>query len=229
MGLPRSAYCYGVKDLDTGAWLTATGTSGELYVAGPHLVQGYFRRNDGTVLADNASRDRFLDAPPEMWPAVWRQPPDLEALRPREMRRVMYRTGDLVKWRADGELDHMGRADSQVKVNGVRVELGHVSSTSLNCYGVKDARAIAVQDTMSKTKIVLIASPVVPTDALMAELATHLPRVYMPAAAVTVPKLPTLPNGKVDRKSLKHSLRTRPQGDCAARFDQSCCGGFRLR
>lgn len=206
MGVPRAAYAYGVRAVDTGAWLSHAGETGELFVAGPHVVPGYFRWPDGTVLADDAASARFEVAPPEMWPQSWRRAQHtLPETLPQEPQPVfMYRTGDLVLWRSDGELEHMGRADSQVKVNGVRVELGHVSSAALKCQGVEDARAVATRDSDGRTRIVIIASPDVSSDALLAEMARYLPSVYMPAASATMPALPLLPNRKVDLQRLNN-------------------------
>ena len=62
--------------------------------------------------------ERFQEAPAEIWPSIWRDNPK----SPGGIARRMYKTGDVVERRTDGELQHMGRCDGQVKVNGVRIE-----------------------------------------------------------------------------------------------------------
>ena len=66
---------------------------------------------------------------------------------------VLFQTGDLVKWRADGELDHVGRVDDQVKVNGVRTELGDITAAAQRCGGVQAAIAVAAKDPLGETRV----------------------------------------------------------------------------
>ena len=214
IGSPHSVYSYGIRSLETSEWLTAAGAQGELYIAGPLILDGYYKRADGVCLADDAANARFSLAAPEVWPLSRGSPAR------------MYQTGDLVMRRTDGEVQHLGRCDDQVKVNGVRIELGHVSSAALKCTGVADARAAAAKDANDNTRIVIFVTG---SDAgssssqLMSELADHLPSVYMPTTCVCLKQgMPQLPNGKVDRKGLdalaknalvEHALETENDGD----------------
>ena len=150
-------------------------------------MPGYFTHKDGAVIADCKAIDRFKRLP----------------LGDRQLCGYTFQTGDLVAWRADEELDHVGRVDDQVKVNGVRTELGDISAAALHCPGVDSALAVATKDVDGATRVVLCAAPAVAVDTLLRQLATHLPSVYMPSTAFSVPSLPLLPNGKVDRKLLE--------------------------
>lgn len=196
IGLPHAPYAYGIRSLESGEWISGAGAKGELYIVGSLILEGYYTRADGVCLADDSSRARFSAAPSEMWP---RGHPARDGKRSF----MMYQTGDLVTWREDGELQHLGRCDDQVKVNGVRIELGDVTAGALKCNGVEEARAVAVSDPSGKTRVVVAVSPMVPKEMLLEELSSYLPSVYMPSTAVALDKIPTLPNGKVDRKKLE--------------------------
>jgi amino acid adenylation domain-containing protein len=106
-----------------------------------------------------------------------------------------YRTGDLGRLRPDGVLELLGRADTQVKVRGVRVELGEVEERLRRHPEVRDACAVAVDDDMSA----YLCAYVVAGDVAEAELAALLP---VPGAVVRLPELPRTLSGKVDRRRL---------------------------
>ncbi|MGW0003308.1 amino acid adenylation domain-containing protein [Nocardia grenadensis] len=164
------------------------GVTGELYLAGVQLAQGYHRR-PGTTAATFVACP-FLD----------------------EAGARMYRTGDIARWNSRGRLEYLGRADDQVKIRGHRIELGEVGSALRRVPGVADAAAIAVaQD----ADTVLVAYYVPEADAppatageaenatyLRARLAERLPDYMIPAALVRLDRLPLTANGKLDRKAL---------------------------
>ena len=196
IGSPHAPYSYGIRSLDTGEWMKGVGDQGELFIAGPLILSGYYTRADGVCLADESANARFSVAAPELWPG--------NVAHQQEQRPVMmYQTGDLVAIRENGEVQHLGRCDDQVKVNGVRTELGTISASALKCNAVQAAFAVAVADVNGKTRVVLAVTPTMPTDMIMKELAGYLPSIYMPAKVISLPTLPTLPNGKIDRKALK--------------------------
>ncbi|MEV6221641.1 non-ribosomal peptide synthase/polyketide synthase [Nocardia fluminea] len=161
------------------------GVAGELYLAGDQLARGYHGRHALTA-------DRFVANP-------------FAATGSR-----MYRTGDIVRWRADGTLEYLERADFQVKIGGFRIELGEVETALLRCAGVRAAVAVATTDERAGARLIAYAAvaDLAPGDEpavaarLRGELAADLPAYMVPTALVVLDALPLNANGKVDRKAL---------------------------
>lgn len=124
-----------------------------------------------------------------------------------------YRTGDLVRVRADGVLEFHGRFDAQLKLGGVRIELGEVEHVLGAQPGVL-AAAVGVAGRHSErpalTGFVVPAPDGVDPGRVRAGMLGHLPAAAVPAAIVVVDRLPTQPNGKVDRRALDERAATNP-------------------
>ncbi|WP_156658170.1 phosphopantetheine-binding protein, partial [Mycobacterium kyorinense] len=114
----------------------------------------------------------------------------------------MYRTGDLVSWRADGQLQYLGRADDQVKIRGYRIELGEIQTALAGLGGVEQAAVIAREDQPGIKHLVgYITGTADPVD-LRTALADRLPPYMVPAAVMVIEALPLTVNGKLDTRAL---------------------------
>jgi amino acid adenylation domain-containing protein len=157
------------------------GAVGELYVGGTGLALGYHRRPALTA-------ERFLPDPFATVPGA-----------------RMYRTGDLVRVRADGAVDYLGRADSQLKVRGFRIEPGEIEALLL----ARDDVSAAVVTRLDATLVAHVESaeeglsPRVLADACAAVLPAHM----VPAAFVVRRELRRLPGGKLDVRALDRPRR----------------------
>ncbi|MER6082909.1 amino acid adenylation domain-containing protein [Streptomyces sp. NPDC001833] len=160
------------------------GAIGELFIGGPGLARGYHGRFRLTA-------ERFVPDP--------FGPPGSR----------LYRTGDLGRRRADGVLEFAGRADHQVKLGGVRVELGEIEDALRRAPGVRDAVADVRTVAGSKTLVGYTVGGDDP-DRTLAALRAELPDVMVPRFLVAVDSVPLNANGKVERAAL-------PDPDPAAR------------
>ncbi|OZE92054.1 non-ribosomal peptide synthetase [Rhodococcoides fascians] len=151
------------------------GTVGELYLAGIQLARGYVGKPPLTA-------DRFV-------------------ANPFESGRRMYRTGDLVKWTDGGVLVYLGRSDSQVKLHGLRIELGEVETVLQQDPSVLQC-AVIVRGERLVGYVVPTRSSEFDGEAATARLKAALPGYMVPSALVELPAMPLGPSGKLDRRGL---------------------------
>ncbi|MFJ9845605.1 amino acid adenylation domain-containing protein [Kitasatospora sp. NPDC101155] len=117
----------------------------------------------------------------------------------------MYCTGDAVRWRADGQLDFVGRIDRQVKIRGFRIEPGEVEARLIAHPDIAEAVVVAHADDGHKRLVaylVLRDGAEVPVSVLRAHVGQALPEYMVPQAFVPIDRIPLTTNGKVDRKAL---------------------------
>jgi amino acid adenylation domain-containing protein len=165
------------------------GVTGELCVGGAGVARGYLNRPELTV-------ERFVPHP----------------FRAGER---MYRSGDLGRLRPTGEIEYLGRRDSQVKLRGFRIELGEIEATLGRHPAVSACVAMLRAEGAAGLRLVAYyvpSGPPVERGALRGWLATRLPEFMVPAAFVELPALPLTPNGKVDRSALPDPAATGDSG-----------------
>ncbi|HEY0733617.1 MAG TPA: non-ribosomal peptide synthetase, partial [Herpetosiphonaceae bacterium] len=169
----------------------AVGVPGELYLGGASLARGYLNRPELT--AERFIADPFSDRPGAR----------------------LYRTGDLVRFLPAGTLAFLGRVDQQVKVRGFRIETGEIEQALRHSPAVSDAVVMAREDTRGDTQLVAYIIPqpgnVPTTRGLRTFLLTMLPNYMLPAAFVTLERLPLTPSGKVNLRALPVPERVRPE------------------
>ncbi|MET8653479.1 amino acid adenylation domain-containing protein [Nocardia aurea] len=157
------------------------GVTGELYLRGPGLARGYHAR-------PGLSADRFVADP--HGGAGGR----------------LYRTGDLVRWNDSGAIEYVGRADHQVKVRGLRIELGEIDAVLTAHESVEFAVTLGhsdAQDTVCLVSYVVAATGrTVDTGELAAFAGRSLAAYMVPAAITVLDHIPLTPTGKLDRKAL---------------------------
>ncbi|MFE4460285.1 amino acid adenylation domain-containing protein, partial [Nocardia tengchongensis] len=156
------------------------GVAGELYIAGGLLARGYHRRAGLTA-------ERFVACP-------W-----LPGAR-------MYRTGDVVRWSPDGAIQHLGRSDFQVKIRGLRIELGEIDSVLAAHASIGHAVTIGHRAESGAQSLIsyVVATPghSIDTALVTQYLADHVPSYMVPASIMVLDRIPLTPTGKLDRKAL---------------------------
>jgi amino acid adenylation domain-containing protein len=157
------------------------GVAGELHLGGAGIVRGYVNRPDLTA-------SKFI--------------PDTFGGEPGAK---LYKTGDVVRYRADGQIEFLGRVDNQIKIRGFRVELDEIESVLRQHARVHDCVVIAHEDKGDKRLVAYVvpteqSQPVV--SELRNSLKTKLPSYMVPAAFEVIDALPLMPSGKINRRAL---------------------------
>ncbi|MET9362292.1 amino acid adenylation domain-containing protein [Streptomyces sp. NPDC006632] len=158
------------------------GVGGELYVGGFLLGRGY-------VNAPGLTASRFVADP-------------FAADGSR-----LYRTGDLARYAPDGSLDFLGRADNQVKIRGMRLELEDVEAGLAEHPGVRHTCVVAKKNSAGGTYLVGYVIPAAGSENLRADdvkdwAAGHMVEYMVPAHVVVMSAFPLTANGKLDRRAL---------------------------
>ncbi|AJC65785.1 MULTISPECIES: non-ribosomal peptide synthetase [Dickeya] len=183
-----------VQILDRFMQPVPVGTPGELYIGGNGLALTYLNQQE---LYDQ-----------------------LFVTHPQQSDRRLYKTGDRGRWLEDGNIEYLGRLDSQNKIRGYRIELGEIESVLGQHPEVERAAVVVVSDGPKKqivAGVVPVAGRQVDSHRLRAFLLERLPRYMIPNRFCVVESLPLTVNGKLDVARLKQSLLApavlKPQSD----------------
>ena len=166
------------------------GETGELCAGGLCLADGYLNRPDMTA-------EKFVD---------WKDANNKSTR--------IYRTGDLARFLPEGNIDYLGRRDTQVKIRGNRVELGEIEVLINQLVDIQQAIVVAREDVPGQKRLVaymVSAKGKGDTDAVRKSIEQQLPDFMHPSAYVWLTELPKTTSGKVDRKNLPKPDFKRPE------------------
>jgi len=176
-----------VRVLDPAMNVLPQGLVGEIWFAGDGVVNGYLHRPDLTS-------QRFVE---------------IDGRR-------FYRTGDVGRLSEDGWIELLGRSDFQLKLRGIRVEIGEVEHCLRRAAGVRDAVVMPMTLGAEKALVAYVVLDhdrpldpgVSPIDAIHRHMVRHLPEYMLPATYVELDSLPLNHNMKVDRNALPAPEKT---------------------
>ena len=159
--------------------------TGEIYIGGDGVAREYLNRPELT---------------PERFVPNWLAPDQSPRL---------YRTGDLGRFRSNGEIEYLGRVDTQVKLRGVRIELGEIETLLASHAEVREAVVTMTgegeQQKLSAYFVVKDGEEAPSAGELRRYLRTKLPDHMVPASYWRLEAIPLLPSGKVNRAALAAS------------------------
>jgi len=184
IGKPLPTYSIVILDPKREAALD-WGEAGEIGIAGIGLAEGYLNRKELTDV-------RFI--------------PDFLSLPNNPSGRI-YRTGDLGRLNDDGEIEYLGRVDTQVKLRGYRIELTEIESVLLEAPEISQVVVTTFEPEPGSPELVAYyavkhGSPAPDVDAIVASLRARLPAYMIPAFLERLPFVPTLVSNKADRERL---------------------------
>ena len=150
------------------------GVSGELYIGGLGVAQGYLHQADLTA-------KKFVPHP------------FITGQR-------MYRSGDLARYHVDGSIEFLGRVDHQVKIRGYRIELGEIETRLLEHPFVQAAAVLAINNRL--IAYIVASSDLIAEADVLHHLKHSLPDYMLPSQVIYLTLMPLTPNGKLDRNAL---------------------------
>ena len=178
--------------------LVSEGEVGEILIRSPYLSLGYW--GDAALTGEKFVVNPFTGAAND----------------------ICYRTGDLGTYLADGSVSFLGRADSQVKIRGHRIELAEIENAIVRHPQIKQCVVLANHDSaMVRLVAYCLSEQPVSTAQLREALAGQLPDYMVPALFVFLEAIPLTPNGKIDKRALPAPFDTTSASAASARQDLS--------
>lgn len=168
--------------LDDHLRMVPIGVKGEIYISGVCLARGYFGKPGLTA-------ERFI--------------PD-----PFSIGKRMYKTGDIGRYLSSGDIEYLGRNDSQIKIHGFRIELEEIESVVQKILDVRQAAVLYREDKPQQKRLVVYVSAKAHTteDKLLKNVwkacKLELPHYMQPSVVVVMSELPISSNGKIEKKLL---------------------------
>ncbi|HLG65646.1 MAG TPA: amino acid adenylation domain-containing protein, partial [Ktedonosporobacter sp.] len=167
------------------------GVTGEIYVGGAGVARGYLHRPELTA-------ERFVPHPFSDQPGA-----------------RLYRSGDLARYTTEGQLEYLGRNDTQVKLRGFRIELGEIEAALHHHPSVQATVAMLREDSPGDVRLVAYVIPHQEHATTSSELRRHLqqrlPDYMVPSSLILLESLPLTSNGKIDRGALPRPDQIQPQ------------------
>jgi amino acid adenylation domain-containing protein len=175
----------GVYILDKGLGPVPVGAVGELYIGGVGVARGYLNKPGLTA-------EKFIGNPFQT-----------EEEEERGCNGVLYKTGDIAIYRADGNIEYLGRNDFQVKIHGFRIELGEIENALLKFPGIRQCVVMAKERGGGKYLAAwYVSNGDIDTRELESSLEGKLPKYMIPDVFIKLEKFPVTVNGKLDHRAL---------------------------
>ena len=159
------------------------GVPGELCIAGEGVGKGYLNRPELTA-------EKFV--------------PNPFVTEENHHGKIMYHTGDLACWRTDGEIEYLGRIDTQVKIRGLRIELGEIENVMSGFAGIQLTAVADKRDENNRQYLVgyYTSEQNIDEKELRSHLSSKLPKYMIPNYFMRLDTMPMTASGKTDRKNL---------------------------
>lgn len=167
--------------LNTNLRRVPVGAKGEIYIGGKGLSGSYLNRPDLTEVAYIANPYGKNDTD------------------------RLYKTGDYGRYRKDGAIEFLGRADAQIKIRGFRIELDEIDAVLSNAPGVSEASAIVINNTTNPQLVGYVKSyQEYSKQTILDHLKASLPKYMVPSLLIELSEFKKLPNGKIDKNHLRN-------------------------
>ena len=197
-----------VHILDKAGRPAPIGITGEMYVGGAGVARGYLNR-------PKLTEERFVKGKRKKEKGKRESGNGVYSSNDRVQDRArhsslgtgdskLYRTGDLARWLPNGDIEYLGRIDSQVKVRGFRIELGEIEAVLAEADGVETAVVLVRDDGRGQQLVGYLVGEDGAIDVTQVKRAARskLPEYMVPAVLMALKELPLTGNGKLDRKGL---------------------------